>query len=137
MTKQELLNELKGNTWVMLKPSPIEGIGVFALIDIPKGCREMFSQPDPADQWINITKDEVAALPAHARFMVENYCLYDEEHYFVPAHGFKKTDLVYFINHSDSPNIISIDDGNYFEATRNIGAGEELLLDYGGIVDGE
>ena len=28
MTKEELLQELAGNTWVMIKPSPIEGIGV-------------------------------------------------------------------------------------------------------------
>jgi hypothetical protein len=42
MTKAELLAELADNTWVMLRPSPIEGIGVFAIRDIPKGSRDMF-----------------------------------------------------------------------------------------------
>ncbi len=137
MTKEELLKELQVNTWVMINPSPIEGIGVFALCDIPKGCRDMFSKPDKNDTWIHLSRTEVAVLPSHSKFLIENYCLYDDENYFVPDHGFKKIDLVVFLNHSDAPNIISINDGDYFEAIRDIRAGEELLIDYGEIVDGE
>jgi SET domain-containing protein len=55
----------------------------------------------------------------------------------VPAHGFKVMDLSLFLNHSNTPNIISINDGDYFETTREIKAGEELFIDYGSIVDDE
>jgi hypothetical protein len=137
MTKAELLAELANNTYVMLKPSPIEGVGVFAITDIPRGCRDMFSKPDAADDWITVAKSEVDALPAHAQFIVGNYCLYDDDNYFIPAQGFKKIDLSLFLNHNDIPNVISINDGDYFEALRDIKAGEELLIDYGEIVDGE
>lgn len=137
MTKQELLHELSGNTWVMLRPSAIEGVGVFAIRDIPKGCRDMFGKPDAAGEWITVPKKEIETLPAHAQFIVGNYCLYDEDNYFLPAHGFKKMDVSLFLNHSDSPNIISINDGDFFETIRDIKQGEELLIDYGGIVDGE
>jgi SET domain-containing protein len=137
MSKAALLAELSNNTYVMLQPSPIAGIGVFAIQDIPKNCRDMFSKPDVNDKWITVSKQEVDALPAHAQFIVGNYCLYDNENYFIPDHGFKKIDLSLFLNHSDTPNIISINDGDYFETTRDIKAGEELLLDYGEIVDGE
>lgn len=137
MTKAALLQELSGNTWVMLKPSPIEGIGVFALRDIPKGCRDMFGKPDLESEWITVSKNEIEGLPVHAQFLVGNYCLYDEESYFIPAAGFKKMDLSLFLNHSDEPNIISVDDGDYFETTRDIKEGEELVIDYGEIVDGE
>jgi SET domain-containing protein len=44
-------------------------------------------------------------------------------------------DLVIYLNHSDTPNVISVNDGEYFEAIRDIAAGEELLVDYGTIVD--
>ena len=135
MTKKELLAELAGNTWVMIRPSPIEGIGVFALQNIPKGCRSMFSKADEAEQWIPISKAEVENLPAHAKALIENYCLYDEFSYFVPDYGFKKMDLVNFLNHSETPNIISINDGDFFEAIRDIKQGEELFIDYGEIVD--
>jgi SET domain len=135
MTKAELLAELTNNTYVMLKPSPVEGIGVFAITDIPKGCRNMFSKPDVNDEWVTVPKKEVEALPTHAQFIVGNYCLYDEDNYFIPGNGFKKIDLSLFLNHADIPNVISINDGDYFEAVRDIKAGEELLVDYGEIVD--
>ena len=137
MTKEELLNELASNTWVMIRPSPIEGIGVFALQDIPKGCRSMFSKANEQEQWIPVTRIEVEKLPAHSKALIENYCLYDDENYFVPNYGFKKVDLVNFLNHSDTPNVISINDGEFFEAIRDIKQGEELFIDYGEIVDGK
>ena len=87
--------------------------------------------------WIILSKKEVEALPPHAKLLIENYCLFDEEKYFVPDYGFKKIDVSLFLNHSDTPNIISINDGEYFEAIRDIKVGEELLIDYGDIVEGE
>ena len=134
MPHQRLLATLRNDSYVMLRPSPIAGIGVFAIANIPKGCRAMFSAPEPAAHWIGLARADVEALPAHARHLVENYCLYDNEQYFVPEHGFKKIDLACFLNHSDTPNVMSIDDGAYFEAMRDIADGEELLVDYGDIV---
>lgn len=134
MTKAELLAELCNNTFVILQPSPVAGIGIFAVQDIAKGCRDMFSKPDAADKWIVLDKNEVDALPRHAQHMIGNYCLYDQQSYFVPDYGFKKIDLSLFLNHSDTPNTQSINDGEYFEAVRDIKAGEELLIDYGSIV---
>lgn len=132
MTKDALLKELHFNTFVMLKPSPVEGIGVFAITEIPKGQKSIFSN-DRAD-WMAIHKKEVDQLPPHSKHLVENHCLYDADHYYVPEYGFKMIDLVIFINHSDQPNIISINDGEDFEAIRAIKEGEELFLDYGSIV---
>lgn len=135
--KEILLNELAQHTYVMLRPSPVAGIGVFAMKTIPKGCRDMFSKPGADNEWISVSKQEVNALPAHAQIMIENYCLFDAEQYYVPGKGFKELDVSLFLNHSDAPNIISIDDGNYFEAMRDIAEGEELFIDYGTIVEGE
>jgi len=136
-TKEKLLQELAHNTFVMLRPSPVGGVGVFAIRKIPKGCRSMFSNPDVNEKWVKISKQEMAALPTFAQDIVINYCLFDEDAYFVPEKGFKKMDLSYYINHSDTPNIISINDGEYFETTRDIQINEELFLDYGTIVDGD
>jgi SET domain-containing protein len=133
MTKAELLTDLQEHTYVMIQPSGIHGNGVFALRDIPKGCRDMFSKG--VGEWIKITKAEVEALPPHSRNLIETYCLWDDEHYFVPDYGFKVMDLVNYLNHSDDPNVISINDGEFFEAIKNIASGEELFIDYGAIVD--
>jgi SET domain-containing protein len=135
--KQRLLDELINNTYVILRPSSVAGIGVFAIKDIAQGCRDMFSAPHKDDQWIKITRKEVELLPQHTQHLIENYCLYDEDHYFVPDHGFKKVDLSLFLNHSDCPNVVSIQEGEYFEAIRPIKEGEELFINYGDLVADE
>ncbi len=132
MTKKELLNELSQETYVALKPSAVHGIGVFAIADIPKGCRDFFSKN--LGDWIKLPIADVEKLPEHSRSLIETYCLYDEENYFVPDYGFKVMDLVNYLNHSSLPNVISINDGEYFEALTDIAAGTELLINYDKIV---
>ncbi len=133
MKKESLLQQLQQSTYVMIQPSPLHGIGVFAIRDIPMGTRDMFSQG--VGEWIKLTIAEVEALPKHSKDLVENHCLFDEDVYYVPDYGFKLVDLVIYLNHSDTPNVFSVNDGEYFEAIRDIVAGEELLVDYGTLVD--
>lgn len=134
MTKDELLNELKNETFVALKSSPVHGIGVFAICDIQKGCKNFFSKN--IGEWIKVPINEIEQLPHHSKELIETYCLYDEENYYVPDYGFKVMDLVNYLNHSNTPNIISVNDGEYFEAIRDIKTGEELFVNYGDIVSG-
>ena len=135
MNKEALLKQLAESTYVMIKASPVHGIGVFAIRDIPKGTQDIFSQG--IGEWIEVSKEEVEALPKHSRDLVENHCLFDEKSYFIPDYGFKLVDLVIYLNHSDRPNVVSINDGERFEAIRDIACGEELFVDYGTIVEGE
>jgi len=135
MTNNDFLTDLERQTWVMLRPSNLHGIGVFAVREIPTGCREMFSQD--CGEWRTVARKEVDALSPHLRELVENYCLYDDEHYYIPAGGFRQMDLSLFLNHSDYPNVVSINEGAFFETLRPIAAGEELLIDYGTLVKGE
>jgi len=133
MNKEALLKELASSTYVMIKPSPLHGIGVFAIRDIPKGTSNIFSKG--VGDWIKVSKEEVDALPQHSKDLIENHCLFDEDHYFIPDYGFKLVDLVIYLNHSETPNVISLNDGEEFEAIRDIANGEELLVDYGTIVE--
>lgn len=135
MTKEQLLLELKHDTWVMMKPSPVHGNGVFALRDIPKGKRGLFSKN--IGEWIKVERSEIDTLPQHSKELVETYCLFDEDYYYVPDYGFKVMDIVIFLNHSETPNIVSINDGEDFETLREIKSGEELFIDYGEIVDSD
>jgi SET domain-containing protein len=135
MTKEELLNELRNDVWVMMKPSPIHGNGVFALRTIPKGQRGLFSKN--IGDWIPVERSEIDTLPQYSKDLVETYCLYDEQHYYLPDYGFKVMDIVNFLNHSETPNVKSIKDGEDFETLREIYEGEELLINYGEIVESE
>jgi SET domain-containing protein len=133
MNKEALLKELAKSTYVMIQPSPLHGIGVFAIRDIPKGTSNIFSKG--VGDWIKVSKEEVDALPQHSKDLIENHCLFDEDFYFIPDYGFKLVDLVIYLNHSETPNVISLNDGEEFEAIRDIAIGEELLVDYGTIVE--
>ena len=134
MNKQELLQELAQETCIALQPSGIHGIGVFAIADIPFGCRTIFSKNTGG--WIELSFTEVEQLPAHVKGFIETYFLYDEEKYFLPDHGCKVMDMANYLNHSNTPNIVSVKDGAYFEAIRDIKKGEELLINYEEIVSG-
>lgn len=134
MPHTKLLLQLRLHTYIALKASPVHGIGVFAIQMIPKGCRNIFSKGGV--DWIKIPITEVEKLPEHSRSLVETYCLFDEENYFVPDYGFNMIDPVIYLNHSSSPNIISINDGEEFEALADIAPGEELLIHYGQLVEG-
>lgn len=133
MTKEQVLKELAYETFVALQPSTIHGIGVFAVKDIPKGCRDIFSKNEI--EWVKVPIHEVEQLPDHSKNLVETYCLYDEKHYFVPSHGFKMVDMVNYLNHSSNPNIIPVNDGEHYEAIADIPAGTELLVNYRQLVD--
>lgn len=135
MNKEQLLQELREETYAILKTSPVHGIGVFAARDIPKGCRNIFSRG--VGEWIKLPIADVEQLPEHSKALIETYCLYDEENYFVPSYGFKLMDLVNYLNHSSTPNLISVNDGEEFEALRDIAAGEELFVDYNTIAEHE
>ena len=78
MTREELLKELSEETFITLKPSPVHGIGVFALRDIPKGCKTLFSRN--VGEWIRVPISDIDQLPDQTRNMVETYCLYDDTH---------------------------------------------------------
>ena len=126
MTKEELLHELKHDTWVMMKPSPIHGNA---------GQRGLFSKG--VGEWIKVERSEIDSLPKHSKDLVETYCLFDEEFYYLPDYGFKVMDIVIFLNHAETPNVKSINDGEDFETLRAIAAGEELFIDYGEIVESD
>ena len=103
MNKDELLKDLMTETYAMLKPSGVHGIGVFAIRDIPKGCRNIFSKDH--GQWIKVPIAEVEKLPAHSKELVETYCVFDEENYFMPDYGFKVMDMVNYLQHLMAINI--------------------------------
>ncbi len=133
--KQQLLNELQHETFAALSPSSVHGIGVVAIQKIPKGTRNIFST-SPI-QWELLSFNEVEQLPVHSKYLVENFCLFSDTHYYVPQQGFKVMDLCYYLNHSDIPNLISVNEGEYFEAIVDIEPGTELVIDYGTLVDSD
>lgn len=100
----------------MLKPSSIEGVGVFSAHSIKKDTRlNLF----PEDSKKHLLKN----IPGEFKKYTLQYGKY--------GYGPKRFDCIcvgWYLNHSDTPNAYMKDDIYY--ASRNIKKGEEIVIDY-------
>jgi hypothetical protein len=113
------------NVYTRLKPSNIDGVGVFAVKDIAKGTY-VFAEDDEPIVWID--KQSVSALPKELKRLYEDFSIITDGKYGCPE-SFDKLTTSWYLNHSEDPNVAA--DENYtFYALRDIKAGEELTADY-------
>ena len=68
--KQEVLNKLK-NTYCRLKPSKIEGVGVFAIRDISKGINPFYGIKK--QKWIKFDIKELKNLGEEILDLVDSF----------------------------------------------------------------
>lgn len=117
---------LENTVWCTLKPSPLEGIGVFAIRDIPKGTRIT----DHTIHNINDTPLFTMELEEFNKIIPEIKQLILDRNIFTkekPLTFYSPNSeycLTSFLNHSDTPN-------SHLEVTlRDIKAGEEITIGY-------
>lgn len=107
-----------------VRPSTIQGLGLFAAEDIPEGT--LIAQFDRSFGWC-CDEDEFANLPPIAKQFIERYGW--RGHY--GGWRFCDIDDSRFMNHSSTPNMsVSTERGFTAKAARNIAVGEELTEDY-------
>lgn len=111
---------------VRVAPSPIHGVGVFAVQKIPKGSEVWRFTPE-FDQ--ELDPEVLETLPEHIRERMLHYGYID--------HQVKRLilccDDARLINHSDTPNLRTDYDADKYGADfaiRDILPGEELTVDY-------
>jgi hypothetical protein len=114
---------------LVLRPSPIQGVGVFTTEPIGEGDHVRLWQ---ADDWRFVSFEDAERDPElfAAR---ETYCVTHERGYCCPL-DFHRMSIGWYMNHSDQPNVRHRADENYeYYASRNIDADEEILCDYGSL----
>ena len=147
--KTELLDHLMHRAYIKLAPSPIAGVGAFALIDIPAGV-DPFAAPNgqlsSREVSVTLTADDLMRCPAtvvdhmldfhdHDQYITKSGRLYPPL-VKVNARGMVAMDASWYLNHSEEANVEQDReagaDGSFFpyRTTRHIRAGEELVLDY-------
>jgi hypothetical protein len=130
MTRTQLLARVLADCYCRLQPSPIHGIGVFAIRDIPRranpfGTLKRYARPG----YVRITEAELHALPSRLADMVRALFAPTDGMLYLPTCGANLVYLMAYLNHSTAPNLRS-DDGFTFCARRKIHSGEELTVDY-------
>ncbi len=134
MDKKQILENLKSNIYCRLKQSPIHGVGLFAIRDIPKGvnplrgCRPI--------NWIGFDEKELKNLDPAINKLVHDLCAMEDGKMWLPDFSLNGVDISFFINNSsENPNLEVVDsdetNGDYmYITTREIKSGEELMIDY-------
>ncbi len=123
----ELLNHLNEQVYCKLGPSPVHGIGVFAIRTIEKGCFPLRTLVQHED--INIDPEEIRQLPPALRKLIDTFCYVDDKRVEIPSMGLNTMHISLYLNHDKNPNLHFNADGELF-AIRRIRSGEELFIDY-------
>jgi hypothetical protein len=103
-----------------------DGIGVFAIRDIPEGTVLFAGDMDTTTRVLpskveNIDDEEIRRMYVEFCPMIEGA--------FVAPKDFNKMTMGWYLNHSDNPNVAS-DKSLRFTTTKFIAKGEELRTDY-------
>jgi hypothetical protein len=108
--------------------SKVHGVGVIAVIDIPKGKDPFKNTSDKVRKCRK--KDILGGLKPGIRKMYHDFCVVEGEYLWTPV-NFNLMNVSWFLNHSKTPNVKPVDKtGSFFHTLRKIKAGEELLSDY-------
>lgn len=125
--KKEVIKRLE-STYCRLKVSKIEGIGVIAIRDIPKGINPFKGIND--QDWIKIKMNELKDLDKEVLKMVDDFFVIEKDNtVLVPEFGLNGIDISFFLNNSSNPNVKREETGE-FTAIKDIKKDEELTVAY-------
>jgi SET domain-containing protein len=127
--KNNLIKNLK-NTFCCLKPSKIQGIGVFAIRDIPENTDPFFGIKKQI--WHELKMSDFKKFDKEILKMIDDFFVVEKNgKVLMPEFCLNGMDISFFLNHSKNPNLKTIDRGFNFITMRKIKKGEELTVSYG------
>ncbi len=114
---------LNDTVFCKLAPSPLDGVGVFAIRDIPEG-QELTDYNGGDLHYHTLTSEEFGGLVPEVRDLIEERTIFmkDKPITFVSPNCNQL--FQFFMNHSDTPN------SNGRKALRDIKKGEEITENY-------
>src|SRR3989338_6955045 len=126
--KQKILINLK-NTYCRLKPSKVEGVGVFAIKNIPKGINPF--KGVKKQKWHKFQISELKILGKEILSLIDSFfVIHKDGSVYISDSGLNGMDISYFLNDSRHPNVKTINDGENFITLKKIKKGGELTVAY-------
>jgi SET domain-containing protein len=151
--KLRLIRNLDKDTYASFGSSEIHGIGVIAIRGIPEGVDPLpiISKAGHSEKIVNLIEEELLDMPPEVSAKIRSLFVKTEGSYPVHYLGLNGTDVRFYVNHSDDPNMVL--DYNFgvigagrirmgmlycpFKAARKIEKGEELTYDYRTVRDAD
>ena len=113
--------------YTRLKPSPIHGVGVFAIRTIPKGVN-VFDNTE-AGEMVAVPRDAIENTDKEIKSLYNDFCPIQGDIFWCPQ-NFNSLTVGWYINESKTPNVRWEDKNASFYALREIVKDEELTADY-------
>jgi SET domain-containing protein len=119
------------NVFARICKSDIHGVGVFAIVDIPKGSY-IFEGDKSEVIWFTEKDIELSSLPQPVQKLYKDFCIIlpdgNSKKYGCPD-SFNNMPISWYLNESKDPNVACDEDYDFY-AIRDIKAEEELTVDY-------
>ncbi|MFH1657517.1 MAG: SET domain-containing protein [bacterium] len=126
--KRTALRNLK-NTYCRFKISPLHGVGVFAVRDIPKNFNPLKGLK--RQKWVEISIDDLKHLEKDVMKMVDDFYVIEKNGKIeVNEGGLNGMNISYFFNDSKTPNVKRVKGGHEVITLRKIKRNEELTIAY-------
>jgi len=125
--KKHVLDSLYNESYVCLNPSKVcEGVGVFALRDIPSNTYLFYDMSPDVDfiRW-----ETVSDLPQNVIEYLRQICIKNDVGFYL-SKTYNNISFAHYVNHSDTPNAIYYKDLKRWKTLRSIEEGEEILTKY-------
>jgi SET domain-containing protein len=132
--KDRLLDNLENHTYTRLRPSQLQGVGVFAIRDIPKGVNPFQMANKIRYKTIRCTEGDLKYVNSEVKKMIHDFIEPEGKEYYIPENGLNSLDITFYLNHSKNNNLAIVEDGEEdyysFVTLRHIKKGEELFINY-------
>lgn len=128
MNLRHLIAEAHNDVYCKIAPSPIHGVGVFALKDIPQNTIVFRSDIE----WVKVPITILNRIDPEVATLYKQFLRQDKEAecIYVPQEGFSSIGISFYLNHSTTPNCKYDIESNFIITKTAILAGKELTYDY-------
>ena len=106
--KEKLLQNLKEDVLCKVGVSKINGVGLIAIKDIPKGTTvfNLSNYHPERDELVDVSEEEISSLDSEVVDLIKTYSAISHlGTYTIHENGLNNISLGYYLNHSDDPNI--------------------------------
>jgi hypothetical protein len=128
MRKAKKVVENLKNVYCRLGVSAIHGVGVLAVRKIPKGINPFADAANT--KWEKVPLEDIKDIHPGIKKMINDFGVKEGNNIWIPKAGFNNLGPSCYLNHSESPNMVAMDGGDWFITLREIEEGEELTVDY-------
>lgn len=136
MRKANLIKHLQNDIYCRIGVSKINGVGVIAIRDIPKGTNPFKNLSNEKEKVIKLDKDDLKNVNEDVvKLLGDFFGSNNNTKFDVLCSGPNDINISFYMNHSDNPNVDIVDNNNDneylgFITNRLIKKNEELTINY-------